>query len=101
MFTARHAGRTVRCLIVREALEQVFGAGEEPASWLQAYQRHAATIERVAAERYAASPGPAVLLFRRRDFTGETDGDDDTQHNRHSLGRLPTSAATTTVSPWG
>lgn len=54
----------IRVLILREALEAYFGAGEEPDSWLQAYRQHADAIDCAAADRYRLNRRQGVVVLR-------------------------------------
>jgi len=56
------AGRGVRVLVSREALEERFAAGPAPQDWVSAYQSHAEVIDAVVRAKVAkASPEPVVI----------------------------------------
>jgi len=45
-FSVQFGGRQVPARITRAALQERFGAGEDPASWLRAYLDHRLRIDR-------------------------------------------------------
>lgn len=55
-------GLSVAGHISREALERIFGADEQPPSWLAAFQRNADGIRGAAASRYTAGAQEPVFL---------------------------------------
>lgn len=63
-FTVAEQDELIRVLILRDALEAHFGAGEEPDSWLHAYQRHADAIDCAAADRYRLNHKQGVVVLR-------------------------------------
>jgi hypothetical protein len=63
-FTVVEQDVTIRGLILRDALEEFFGAGETPSSWLQAYQTHCDTIDCAAADRHRADPAQPLVVLR-------------------------------------
>jgi len=56
-FTVVEQGVRVRALILRDALEQYFGAADVPSSWLQAYKNHRQVIDCAAADRFRNGNG--------------------------------------------
>lgn len=72
-FTVVEQGVRIRALILRDALEAFFGAGESPESWLLAYRKHQDAIDCAAADRYRRERGPSVVVLRAErpeDFVG-------------------------------
>ena len=67
-FITVNAGVQVRALILREALEGVFGAGSDPQSWLKAFHAHEPAIVGMARVRHALAPRERVVLLRGRHF---------------------------------
>jgi hypothetical protein len=63
-FTVFEQDVTIRGLILRDALEEFFGADEAPASWLQAYESHCDAIDCAAADRHRADPSQTVVVLR-------------------------------------
>lgn len=63
-FTVVEQGVTIRALILRDALERFFGAGDTPESWMQAYLAHQDTIDCAAADRFRSDLGPSLVLLR-------------------------------------
>jgi hypothetical protein len=63
-FTVVEQGITIRALILRDALEQYFGADETPESWMQAYLANQDTIDCAAADRFRNDLAPSVVLLR-------------------------------------
>ena len=55
-------GVRIRALILRDALERFFGAGDTPSSWLQAYESHCDAIDCAAADRYRNDGGGVIVL---------------------------------------
>lgn len=71
-FTVLEQGVAIRALILRDALEEFFGADASPQSWLSAYREHKRTINRAACERYRNDPAATVTVLRAErpeDFT--------------------------------
>jgi hypothetical protein len=61
------AGRLVRVIVSREALETRFDAGDSPQAWVDTYQANAAAIEAVIRGKVArASPEP--VMVSKHDF---------------------------------
>ena len=54
----------MRALILRDALERFFGAGETPDSWLEAYKAHREAIDCAAADRFRTGGGPGIVVLR-------------------------------------
>ncbi|WP_157991372.1 DUF1488 family protein [Caldimonas tepidiphila] len=70
-FTVEDGATTLRCLILRDALETRFGADASPDSWLRAYVAHADVIDAAALLQHRLRPGePVVVLSAEppRDF---------------------------------
>ena len=65
-FTVTGADETIRAIILRDALEELFGAGTEPDTWLKAYRKHQDIIDTAAADRYRRE-GQAALTVLRAD----------------------------------
>jgi hypothetical protein len=63
-FTVVEQGITIRALILRDALEQYFGADETPESWMRAYQANRDAIDCAAADRFRSDLAPSVVLLR-------------------------------------
>jgi len=63
-FTVIEQDVKIRGLILRDALEEFFGAGEAPSTWLQAYHVHCDAIDCAAADRYRADPRQVVVVLR-------------------------------------
>lgn|GEM_PF-2966819 len=61
-FTVPIDGRPAACLASREFLQDHFGAGHDPASWLAAYQRHAQAINELAVTRYSLDHEVPIVL---------------------------------------
>lgn len=68
MFTTLYRGRCVRGLVLRDALEQWFGADEDPQSWLQAFHAHQDRIAGRACDLWAEAPDQRMVLLRWRHF---------------------------------
>ena len=66
-FTVVEQGVRIRALILRDALEEFFGAGDAPSSWLDAYARHQHAIDGAAADRYRAHRKHPVVVLRAKD----------------------------------
>ncbi|HEX6708368.1 MAG TPA: DUF1488 family protein [Albitalea sp.] len=66
-FTVIEQGIRIRALILRDALEEFFGADESPSSWLNAYERHQDAIDCAAADRYRANRSQSVVVLRVQD----------------------------------
>lgn len=61
------AGRLVRAIVSREALETRFDAGHGPDGWLQAYRANADAINAVVRDKVdRASPEP--IMVSKHDF---------------------------------
>lgn len=61
------AGRLVRAIVSREALETRFHAGHGPDDWLQAYRANCTAIEAVVKHKVSrASPEP--IMVSKHDF---------------------------------
>ena len=56
--------RPLKAIILRDALEQYFGADEEPQTWLSAYLRHQDIIDRAAAERHRRDSALTLTVLR-------------------------------------
>jgi hypothetical protein len=63
-FTVVEQGVRIRALILRDALERFFGAGDSPQSWLQAYETHRDAIDCAAADRFRSEGGTGVVVLR-------------------------------------
>lgn len=63
-FTVIEQDVSVRALILRETLESLYGAREEPESWITAYVDHADEIDCAAADWYRSGPGQHVVVLR-------------------------------------
>jgi hypothetical protein len=63
-FVVVEQGVRIRALILRDALEQFYGAGASPESWLQAYLRHQDAIDCAAADRHRANPLQALVVLQ-------------------------------------
>ena len=63
-FAVDEQGVVIRALILRDALELLFGADDSPASWLLAYSRYRDVIDCAAADRYRADFGPSIVVLR-------------------------------------
>jgi hypothetical protein len=63
-FTVLEQGITIRALILRDALEEFFGADDSPQSWLEAYLAHRDTIDCAAADRYRRERGTTLTVLR-------------------------------------
>ena len=62
-FAVDEQGSLIRGVILREALEDLFGAGDSPDSWLKAYETHRDTIDCAAADRYRSEPKPGFVVL--------------------------------------
>jgi len=73
-FTVVEQGTRIRALILRDALERFFGAGEAPSSWLQAYESHRDAIDCAASDRFRSGASRIVVLSgaREKDFIAFT-----------------------------
>ena len=60
-------GVRIRALILREALERFFGAGDAPSSWLAAYAAHRDAIDCAAADRFRTEGRGGVVVLRDQD----------------------------------
>ncbi|HEX6361830.1 MAG TPA: DUF1488 family protein [Albitalea sp.] len=70
-FTVVEQGVRIRAVILRDALEHWFGAGDSPASWLHTYAAHADAIDCAAADRFRTLGCAGVVVLRgkpHRDF---------------------------------
>ncbi|CAG1015621.1 hypothetical protein BURC_01008 [Burkholderiaceae bacterium] len=63
-FTVVEQDEAIRVLILRDALENWFGAGDTPDSWLAAYRRYADTIDFAAADRHRLDRTQGVIVLR-------------------------------------
>ena len=54
----------VKAIILRDALEEFFGANEEPKSWLNTYLQHQDIIDRAAAERHRRDAALTLTVLR-------------------------------------
>jgi len=63
-FTVVEQDVSIRALILRDALETFFGAGDSPQSWLRAYELNRDAIDCAAADRYRLEPGGQVVVLR-------------------------------------
>ena len=61
------AGRLVRVIVTREALETRFEAGHTPDGWVQAYRAHANEIDGVVRDKVARA-APEPVLVSKHDF---------------------------------
>ena len=64
-FTFVENGERVRAWISSDLLMAIYGAKQEPASWLQAFDRHRSAIECAASIRLKANPSPRVVVLTR------------------------------------
>jgi len=67
-FLLREGVAPVRGLILRDALEAIFDATEDPQSWLRAFERNRDEIMAVAESLLATLPGQKLVLLRWRHF---------------------------------
>jgi hypothetical protein len=63
-FTVVEQGVRIRALILRDALEEFFGADDSPASWLQAYVVHRDAIHCAAADRFRQNRSQPIVVLR-------------------------------------
>ncbi|HEV7914906.1 MAG TPA: DUF1488 family protein [Albitalea sp.] len=63
-FTVLEQNVQIRALILRDALETFFGAGESPSSWLKAYEENRDAIDCAAADRFRLDPSQSVVVLR-------------------------------------
>ncbi|HMC14632.1 MAG TPA: DUF1488 family protein [Albitalea sp.] len=71
-FTVDEQGVQIRALILRDALENFFGASESPQSWLKAYKTHRDAIDCAAADTFRAQSEQGIVVLRGNrpeDFT--------------------------------
>lgn len=66
-FKVVHGNVTINARISREALEDHFGAGTKPETWVKAYRANSAQIHEMVIARHQMNPGVGVLL-RTQDF---------------------------------
>lgn len=59
----------VRCLISAEALQERFGAGDAPGSWLLAYEQHRTEIEKAARSTWRTSTVMVILTENSFEMT--------------------------------
>jgi hypothetical protein len=81
-FTVVEQGIVIRALILRDALESFFGAGDTPESWMRAYLENQDTIDCAAADRFRRDLAPALVLLR-----GDRPGDFRHLATSHAGGR--------------
>jgi hypothetical protein len=62
-FTVDEQGVLIRALILREALENYFGATASPESWIRAYQQHRDAIDCATADLYRANPHQNMIVL--------------------------------------
>jgi hypothetical protein len=75
-FSFDEQGVPIRALILRDALEEFFGADHTPDSWLRAYCVHQDTIHCAAADRFRQELSPPLVVLRAdrpEDFGFEVD----------------------------
>ena len=63
-FTVDEQGVQIRALILRDALENFFGASESPQSWLKAYKTHRDAIDCAAADSFRAQCEQGIVVLR-------------------------------------
>jgi hypothetical protein len=63
-FTVEEQGVLIRALILRDALENFFGANDTPQSWLRAFQTHRDAIECAAADAFRAQDEQGIVVLR-------------------------------------
>jgi hypothetical protein len=63
-FTVDEQGVQIRALILRDALENFFGASESPQSWLKAYKTHRDAIDCAAADSFRAQSEQGIVVLR-------------------------------------
>jgi len=63
-FTVVGGNESIRALILRDALEELFGAEEAPESWLRTYCQYQDIIDTAAAERHRQQVGGALTVLR-------------------------------------
>jgi hypothetical protein len=63
-FTVDEQGVLIRALILRDALENFFGASESPQSWLRAYKTHRDAIDCAAADSFRAQSERGIVVLR-------------------------------------
>jgi hypothetical protein len=71
-FTVVEQDVCIRALILRDALETFFGAGDSPQSWLKAYELNRDAIDCAAADRHRLQRGKHIVVLRAerpQDFT--------------------------------
>ena len=62
-FAVEEQGALIRGVVLRDALEELFGADDSPDSWLQAYETHRETIDCAAADRYRSETKPGIVIL--------------------------------------
>lgn len=63
-FTVVEQNMEIRAVILRDALEQVFGAEPHPDGWLRAYRENQDAIDCVAADRWRTDHAPSIVVLR-------------------------------------
>lgn len=63
-FTVVEQDVRIRALVLRDALEELFGAGPTPADWLRAYRENQDTIDCAAADRWRSDHAPNIVVLR-------------------------------------
>lgn len=68
-FEVDYRHRRLRGLVLADALQLAFGAGDDPADWLHAFETHRQRILARAAQRYRRQP-ELIVVLRTTDFIG-------------------------------
>jgi hypothetical protein len=63
-FTVIEQDVTIRALILRDALEEFFGAHPSPDGWLRAYRENEDAIDCAAADRWRSDHAPTIVVLR-------------------------------------
>jgi hypothetical protein len=63
-FTVIEAEENIRAIILRDALEEFFGADAEPESWLLAYRKHQDIIDSAASDRFRRERSSTLTVLR-------------------------------------
>jgi hypothetical protein len=63
-FEVVEQGVRIRAVILRDALERLFGADDSPSSWLRAYEVHRDAIHCAAADRFRSEPNAGIVVLR-------------------------------------
>lgn len=63
-FNVVDEGTIIRAIILRDALEAFFGAGESPESWIRAYTNHQDTIDSAAIHRHRKDRAASLTVLR-------------------------------------